>query len=188
MRIAQRLAIAAIIGLSAVPAAATAAIIDSGSYGAGDNVFSGGSFGLEPGRYRFTLDLAGPVDDLLGSVSKTTTTNEFCDFGDGEFFCGGNDVPTIPLLEPAGANRYEAWLTIDAPYEILTPGQLVVRSTVMDQCCDYQFSFTAAGAGQYLFSYNAVPEPATWTLMIAGIGLAGAALRRGRRPERPHLA
>jgi len=32
-----------------------------------------------------------------------------------------------------------------------------------------------------LFGSNGVPEPSTWLLMIAGFGLAGAALRRRRR-------
>jgi hypothetical protein len=30
-------------------------------------------------------------------------------------------------------------------------------------------------------TYGAVPEPESWALLIAGAGLAGAALRRNRR-------
>ncbi|HVF93940.1 MAG TPA: PEPxxWA-CTERM sorting domain-containing protein [Sphingomonas sp.] len=39
-------------------------------------------------------------------------------------------------------------------------------------------------------TFNAVPEPATWQLMIVGVGLVGAALRRPRRkiPVRPACA
>jgi PEP-CTERM motif len=33
----------------------------------------------------------------------------------------------------------------------------------------------------------AVPEPGTWTMMIAGFGLCGFALRRRRRAERPSI-
>jgi hypothetical protein len=40
----------------------------------------------------------------------------------------------------------------------------------------YRFKVTRLGAA-------AVPEPAVWTLLIAGFGLAGAALRRGRRGQ-----
>ena len=32
-----------------------------------------------------------------------------------------------------------------------------------------------------IFSSNAVPEPATWAMMLLGFGAAGTALRRGRR-------
>jgi hypothetical protein len=35
---------------------------------------------------------------------------------------------------------------------------------------------------------SAVPEPSTWTLMIAGIGMIGAALRFGRRGGSPATA
>ena len=42
MRNFQRLAVAALISVFAMPAAATAAIIDSVSYGAGESVFDGG--------------------------------------------------------------------------------------------------------------------------------------------------
>jgi hypothetical protein len=33
----------------------------------------------------------------------------------------------------------------------------------------------------FSYSISAVPEPATWALMVAGFGLAGAGLRRSRR-------
>jgi hypothetical protein len=43
------------------------------------------------------------------------------------------------------------------------------------------FSFAFGGNSQtYNFEVAAVPEPATWAMMIAGFGLAGAALRRRR--------
>ena len=36
------------------------------------------------------------------------------------------------------------------------------------------------GIDNFALSAQAVPEPATWAMMIAGFGLAGAALRRQR--------
>lgn len=44
----------------------------------------------------------------------------------------------------------------------------------------YWDTFTADNSNQVDVNITAVPEPATWGLMIAGFGLAGAALRRRR--------
>lgn len=52
------------------------------------------------------------------------------------------------------------------------------------------FSFDVGGPSSQTFGYtitdispNPAPEPATWTLMILGIGLAGAAMRKHRVPS-----
>lgn len=47
----------------------------------------------------------------------------------------------------------------------------------------YNLSVDAAGTGSYTGSFAlAVPEPATWGMMIAGFALGGMALRRRRKP------
>lgn len=40
---------------------------------------------------------------------------------------------------------------------------------------------TDGGSAAYKVTYSAAPEPATWAMLIAGFGLAGAALRSRRR-------
>ena len=45
------------------------------------------------------------------------------------------------------------------------------------------FDFATNGTGQAVFAYNgggAVPEPASWAMLIAGFGLVGASMRRRR--------
>ncbi len=39
---------------------------------------------------------------------------------------------------------------------------------------------TSYGAAEYIGGPGGIPEPATWGLMIAGFGMAGAVLRRRR--------
>jgi hypothetical protein len=58
----------------------------------------------------------------------------------------------------------------------------------------YNINFVETSADEYTFGRGAVslisvpsvPEPATWMTAIIGIGLVGAALRRGTRTAAPH--
>ena len=44
----------------------------------------------------------------------------------------------------------------------------------------YSFKISGADAGNFSASLFAVPEPASWAMLIAGFGLTGAAMRRRR--------
>ncbi len=72
-------------------------------------------------------------------------------------------------LDPENANTF--WLIgqyAAAPYEQSRPG--------------YPAASGFSRWGQYVAAINAaVPEPATWAMMIAGFGFVGAAARRNRR-------
>ena len=43
------------------------------------------------------------------------------------------------------------------------------------------YGYAPVGLSEVQFSGSAVPEPATWAMMIVGFGLAGTAVRRARR-------
>jgi hypothetical protein len=45
------------------------------------------------------------------------------------------------------------------------------------------FTISSLTGADYGAPYGAAPEPATWTTVLAGLALAGAALRRRRRPS-----
>lgn len=72
-------------------------------------------------------------------------------------------------LDPTNANTF--WMIGEyaaAPYEVTRPG--------------YPPASGFSRWGQYVAAINAaVPEPATWAMMIAGFGFVGAAARRNRR-------
>jgi hypothetical protein len=58
------------------------------------------------------------------------------------------------------------------------PGDIVVREDQFDLCCTYGFEFNGGDAGHFTLSYAAIPEPATWGMMLLGFGAIGFASRR----------
>ena len=179
----KRIFSAAILGALTLTAAApvqASTEISVGSYSAGDSVFVGDSVGLGAGTYLFTLTLSASADAVEGQVTKLTNYVDYCDMdGSGTaVVCGSDDVPTSPSLEAVSPTVYQALLTVDAPYTVHYSG--VDRTDYTDSCCTYDFDFQATAAGSYSFSYAAVPEPATWLLMLFGFGMLGGAARRRR--------
>jgi hypothetical protein len=170
------------------PAAATTVV--SNSYPAASFAGDSGNFSLGAGTYLFSLSFTQPVTDVLGWVGKTTVSNFYCDEGAGEFYCGGDDVPTQPLFEMVNPALYQLYLTVNDPSTInYPPGSITVREEDFDTCCDYQFDFTSGAAGIYTLSYAAVPEPQTWMMFVLGFGAIGAVARRRRTVvARPALA
>ncbi|WP_293864936.1 MULTISPECIES: PEPxxWA-CTERM sorting domain-containing protein [unclassified Sphingomonas] len=180
---------AAVIAASVAAAPAISAapvVVTSGSFASGDSIGQVGSYGVGPGRYRFTFATDAPVDLFVGEVINTRTTNIFCNEGSGPFYCGGDDVPLMPSLDPAGPGRWAALIEV-MPFTITPGGGFIDRYETSDSCCGYDFAFEALGAGSYVLSVEGVPEPASWALMLAGFAATGAALRMRRRPG-PALA
>lgn len=62
-------------------------------------------------------------------------------------------------------------------FYLLSEGSEVIKSVVLTSAPDRFFQFKQAEVG-LIVAPPAVPEPATWAMMIGGLGLAGAALRR----------
>lgn len=84
-------------------------------------------------------------------------------------FLGGNLVDTAMLPTDLAAGSYYGYTGgLFDSVQILAP---VNNALLID---NIQFNAAAADVG-------AVPEPATWALMIVGFGMIGATLRRDRR-------
>lgn len=75
------------------------------------------------------------------------------------------DTGTLTLIDPGSG--YQAWVVIASATPFTSLSFIEPSGNIFDQ---YWGDVSAA----------AVPEPATWATMIAGIGLAGGALRRRR--------
>jgi len=174
------LAAAFTLSLSPVGAQATT-VLDSGTYAAGEYVYDFGSFGAGLGKYRATLSFSTPPTTFWGGwVEKQTVTNFYCqDPGSPTYACGGDDVPTLYDFTPVTPTQYIATITVNPFRSVpLSGSDPIIRYDEFETCCDYyNFEFDAGGAGSYTLSLASVPEPATWALMIFGMGAIGAALR-----------
>ena len=87
---------------------------------------------------------------------------------------------TGALLKVNGDGSYDTLFTTG----LVTPTGLAVGSDGAFYVTNFS---AAAGIGQVL-RIAAAPEPTSWTMLIVGFGIAGAALRRGRRRSTEALA
>jgi len=72
----------------------------------------------------------------------------------------------------------------------VTPSNISSTTFTLSPGTDYTLSVTSAGNtkfGANLGAVSAAPEPATWALMVFGIGAIGVAMRRARRVPRAAL-
>jgi hypothetical protein len=192
----------------ALPAAAQAAVVtfDATPSGAAAEGFSAtgepgitffgvvpgnlqvGNFGSQSGNSQALAAFNDTNGNFIRGVMGTASNAISMDFGnDDAAFSNPGDLATLTLFN--GATQV---------------GQVTValnRDDVMNQTISFSgatftswtFAYTDAagnpftGGGQANvglieiidnINYRAVPEPATWAMMIAGFGLAGAAMRR----------
>jgi hypothetical protein len=131
------------------------------SVGGDELSFSGSDLMWNPadGDLVLVLQVVGPNGELLGQAGAGG--------GGGG---GGGGGRAAPAGDPPG-------------YQGPGPGDFMPPPPQEDQFSSSQFDLVQ-GDGPILnnASVGGVPEPATWSLMIGGFALAGAALRRRRAP------
>jgi len=171
------------------PATAASFVVDAASNS------SGAGFGLNTGLTYSAGDLltvSAAADDLwsAGPVPRWSNANGLI----GDLFATGTDETGLPAGTQIGAN-WGLWAQfgLSAPY-----GSLVGGIGGVYQLLGTSFSGPAWASGTLELFYwdensfdnsgrisvnvgGAVPEPASWAMMLGGFGLVGGALRSRRK-------
>lgn len=185
--------------LLALPVAANAAIIpvlDTVTLVGTDYEFSysgtlAGDVGVVEDDLLIIYDFAGYVAGSISSGIYAADVDAFTELTSSFAPIGFNDDPTLVNLvfrwtgAPFNASGGPfsdvsfAGLTARSIYSGWTLDGFVGLTTINNGAAEGQKDFNA---GAVAVAAAPVPEPAAWGLMIAGFGLAGAALRGRRKP------
>lgn len=187
--VSKLMAVTGAVALLAAAPTWASVMIRTGNFDANTSYFDAFNYSLGPGAYHFTLSFSTAIKDIYpdSTVEKVTTTNYYCDFndGNGEVYCGGDDVPAMPEFDQLTPTLYRIDLTVDPPYNEPPPSPPpYMRYDQFDTCCSITLDFDTLNAGSYVLSYTAAPEPETWSLMIVGLLGVGALSRYRRKPAR----
>ena len=195
------LAAAAAIGLAGPASAAVITLQSTTNNGPGDFTWTyqgtiGPDEGLRSGDRLIIYDFAGYIDGSIFTPSANVTGSVEFSSPTGIVTPGFNDDPNIVNLVftyvgPDFRNE-------GGPFPPLDFDGLGARSTFNGQVQDAFFALTTknnpdgapGGSNSPLFTLgdvtvpNAIPEPATWGLMLGGFGLIGMSMRRRDRMAR----
>ena len=121
----------------------------------------------------FTNDLAGTYSITLTSIASGANDADF----DAVFLTGGSIVGQLDIPESLGSTD---------PFEIF--GLLGANLGAGTYTLHLEGTSTGQGAFGGNVAFTAVPEPATWAMMLLGFGAVGFAMRRRRRPALMQIA
>lgn len=170
-----------VLAVSAAPAFAATTVVANNAA-----LTTIGTFG--PGTYHVTtpgsVDLAGGGSFVVDANGKPVTTITSPGYG----YCNPNGCDNDVLsggafgVAGAGINLGALAGTINggASYFLLGVNSTFTLGTTATLSALVNDTFYPNNVGAFTTLITAVPEPATWSLMIAGVALTGIALRRRR--------
>jgi hypothetical protein len=180
---------AAAVALASVPASASIVFEKTGTGDSG--VFQ---VDLTPGKYVFEVDFDRPAQPSF--LFEFQTSYDYVCRPDQDhpdpYFCGGETNPfELDLQAGPRKNSYRGTITLmparfvpDRPDSFFL-GTKYLNDRFVGGSISPDPSDPLSSIG-YRFFIDAVPEPASWALMIVGLGLVG--LARRRKLPTAHLA
>jgi hypothetical protein len=156
------------------------------------------SLDFTDGSYTPSLGTAGPVSSYSGTG---TFLGDVCVGSCGtiqdilSLVPGAVSIPNFFLLSGGTGPASISFSLNNISSIVRTPGFLDVTATGTLSATGFDstpglFRFSTQGGNMVTFSATttAVPEPATWALMLLGFGGIGLAMRRRRRPALAQIA
>ncbi len=177
---------------------------DISSFGAGGGSIAYGQVFTAPitgTLTSFTLSLNGGVGGLYGAVGTWNGTSAFgTGFGSPTLLyktadvasTGAADYTFSPNINVTAGSRYVAYLSVFGVSSVNATTSMPLgtsptgieyfvwnNDTNPDGNASWNY-FADFGDAKFSATFGAVPEPASWAMLIAGFGLTGAAMRRRR--------
>jgi hypothetical protein len=179
-------------GSSQSTAPGSTAVAIDGFYNGGTD--SGGSSGTNFGvsftnaNFDSTSQFTQPGFNITSSIAympatPLTLTSQiaFTSLAFDRFFFGGDNVVNVF----SGANGTGTLLATATFGQNCFPACTAARESLsFARALSVQFSPNANGTGIDNVALGAVPEPATWAMMIGGFGMVGGAMRSARRKQK----
>ena len=144
--------------------------------GSGGDLFSNIIGGTGAGQYRITVDYYCATSGCGGYLGLHPGVSTTTDPASGDAWLATDTpgaYPTPFLLPNTGG-----WATATFDFSVTTTGGFGLKLE------DFGPGVSGASAGDAYFrnlTISAVPEPATWAMMVGGFGAIGFGLRRRRR-------
>ena len=171
----RKIAFSLTVALAAASGNAMAAIHDLGDV---NLALAAGAKVVPMGTFADTLEFSLSTKSYLGVVIKDQPNFS------ANSFAAVLDIYNLAASLYDGANQWIADLNYSTPGMIgpLTIDQFNLDTTLDAGDYSLKVSGIAWGMGGGLYSYavaaQPVPEPETWAMMLAGLGMVGYALRR----------
>ena len=151
------------------------------------NIFGGAAVGTDSDMTIYNAAAIAPTV-WNGTTNITTLISGGFYNADNQFEAAGPMATTTPAAgtqTPGAALKAYSGSSTAAPYGSVFSKVWLVGASSVNTAHDDSFKLASIIVTT---ATPAVPEPATWAMMIAGFGLVGASLRRRRAGETPLAA